>query len=402
MVLETIEHYLPYAFLGLLSLWILTTALVLVGRVVYDWTDGKVRDAAESLTESADFDRRVEEISRRTLERVAADTATPQALAGALARWLVARWGSATYQERARSPLAGARRWRRITALHILFHADHPKILELLEEALASSDGEIVGAAVSLLGRISDLRAARLLVRALMEGRYPASRIATHLDRFPLPIADELLPLLRESKPALRFWGVTLLARYRNEREVGELASDPDERVRKAVAETLGTGGMGGTEASSRLLAGLLDDESWIVRAHAARALGDLNRVEHSESIASLLADTEWWVRLAAKETLFVLGESSVPVLLRHLEHHDRFAKNGAAEVLQNLGWVDRVLEDAMAGRSEDGVKEQLRQALEAGGAAMVSSIVLRQDSSEAPKLEAFLGSLGLPPGEEA
>lgn len=400
MVLDTIEHYLPHAFLGLLSLWILTAALVLVGRVVYDWTDGKVRDAAEALKESAEFDRRVKEIPRRTLERVAADTATPKAIAGALARSLVARWGAATYEERARSPLAGARKWRRITALHILFHADDPKILELLEPALASRDSEIVGTAVSLLGRISELGAARLLVGALIEGRYPASRIATHLDRFPSSIADELLPLLREPNPALRFWGVTLLGRYRNEREVGELASDPDERVRKAVAETLGTG-MGKTEASARLLAGLLDDESWIVRAHAARALGDLKRVEHTESIAALLADTEWWARLAAKETLFVLGESSVPVLLQHLTHHDRFARNGAAEVLQNLGWVDRALEEAMAGRSENRVKEHLRQALEAGGVGMVSSIVLRQDPAEAPKFEAFLVSLGLPPGEE-
>ena len=401
MVLETIEQHLPHAFLRLLCLWILTTALVLAGRAVYNWTDGKVRDAAESLTDSANFDGRVEEIPRRTLERVAADTATPTALAGALASRLVARWGAATYEKRAGSTRAGARRWRRIIALHILFHADSPNILDLLEQALASSDREIVGAAVSLLGRIADLGAARLLIGALIEGRYPASRIATHLDRFPLRIADELQPLLREPAPALRFWGVTLLARYSNEREVGELASDPDERVRKAVAETLGSG-MGKTEASSRLLAGLLKDESWIVRAHAARALGDLKRVEYAASIASLLADTQWWVRLAAKETLFALGESSVPVLLQQLAHHDRFARNGAAEVLQNLGWVDRVLEEAMAGRSEDSVKEHLRGALEAGGVGMVSSIVWRQGPSEAPKLEAFLGSLGLSPEEEA
>ena len=57
--------------------------------------------------------------------------------------------------------------------------------------------------------------------------------------------------------------------------------------------------------------------------------------------IARLLADERWWVRTAAKDALRGMGADAVPSLLSILAHDDPFARNGAAEVLQDVGFVD-------------------------------------------------------------
>jgi hypothetical protein len=49
-------------------------------------------------------------------------------------------------------------------------------------------------------------------------------------------------------------------------------------------------------------------------------------------------------VRSAAKDALRALGVDVAPMLVPVLESVDRFARNGAAEVLQDLGVVDHLL----------------------------------------------------------
>src|SRR3990172_1830819 len=72
----------------------------------------------------------------------------------------------------------------------------------------------------------------------------------------------------------------------------------------------------------------------------------------HSEAgaaaptITRLLADERWWVRTAAKDALRGFGTDAVPSLLSVLSHSDQFARNGAAEVLQDVGFVDFLAAD--------------------------------------------------------
>jgi HEAT repeat protein len=54
--------------------------------------------------------------------------------------------------------------------------------------------------------------------------------------------------------------------------------------------------------------------------------------------VAALLADHDWQVRSAARQGLEAIGPQVEPVLIQALSHADPFARNGAAEVLQNLG----------------------------------------------------------------
>jgi hypothetical protein len=256
----------------------------------------------------------------------------------------------------------------------------------------------VAGAAIALLGGIEDRRAAEALVSALQAGRYPASRIATQLDRFPLPIPDLLRPLLKDSRSVVRFWAATLLARYPAadgvDADLALLADDPDPGVRKAAVETLGV--MGGLHAAPAALA-LLSDPVWYVKAHAARAIGELRRADLAANVAPLLADREWWVRQAAREALEAMGPEVWRDLLPYLDHPDAFARNNAAELYQNLGILDSlvVLEAATDLPSADKI-DLLRKIVTAGGVCLTDALVERSGPSLAPRTRDLLLRLGL------
>ena len=243
--------------------------------------------------------------------------------------------------ERARRPARTERgTWRRITALQRLVRAEHPEARHFLRLSLTDPEPEVAAAGVRLLVEVGDEWAVQLLIEALREGRVPRSRVASQLEHLaPLPGA-RLVPLLRDSDPGVRFWGATLLAPYP---ELGDarlvmLAHDRDPNVRAAAVETLGT--RGGDAARAAILASI-DDPVWYVRVHAARAAGHLLGAGAAPSLVRLLADPRWWVRTAAKDALRGIGADAVSALLSTLTSDDAFARNGAAEVLQDIGFVD-------------------------------------------------------------
>ena len=141
----------------------------------------------------------------------------------------------------------------------------------------------------------------------------------------------------------MRFWAATLLRPYP---ELGgdglvALTWDADANVRAAAAETLAT--RTGPEVGVALLA-CLEDSQWFVRAHAARAVGEVIGVDAAPTIVRLLGDEDWWVRAAAQSALRSLGLDAVPSVVSVLTHADPVARNGAAEVLQDVGYVDELV----------------------------------------------------------
>jgi hypothetical protein len=333
--------------------WALLTGWMLAGRALHELSHRGVRVRGHRLVprgpeESPELHAErarglLARLPLSAIERLAADAGMPRWLSDPFARHVLERKGAEVL--RAASAHRGERgRWRRIAALRVLALAGHPEALALLERALLEGDPDLAWAAVSLLGAHGSRPAAELLVRALRERRHPPSRVAARLDRFPLDVSEILLPLLGEADPALRFWGATLLARYGSRPEVAPalaaLATDEDPSVRKAAVESLGV--VGGAEAEATALR-LLEDPVWFVRAHAARALGDLERLDLAPRVLPLLADTQWWVRAAAKDALQAMGPAVAPVVAGFLAHPDRFARNGVAEVLQNLGALDEI-----------------------------------------------------------
>lgn len=237
-------------------------------------------------------------------------------------------------------PRTDWRRWRRVSALTRLTQAHHPAAPRLVRRAVTDTDPSIAAAAIRVLGNLGDDWAIELLLAAMREGHTPRSRIAAQLERLAPRPGALLLPLLRDPDPAVRFWGATLLAPYPDLGQVSllDLTRDTDPNVRAASVETLG--GRGGQGVAEAALA-LLGDPAWFVRVHAARSAGHVLGASGAPALARLLSDTRWWVRTAAKDALRGIGPQAVAALLPVLTSADAFARNGAAEVLQDIGFVD-------------------------------------------------------------
>jgi HEAT repeat protein len=294
-------------------------------------------------------------------------------------------------------------KWRRISALAALARAQPPELHDLLGRAACDRDDDVAGSAVTLLHRLGDRRAAEILVDALRTASYSASRIATQLDLFPQPIDDLLLPLLDDPSARARYWGASLLARYRGVPDLAPallpLVTDIDPQVRKAAITTLteldaAIGARAGRER--------LGDSIGFVRAAAIRAVGNgaaaadaTSRHDAARQIAPSLADASWDARLAAKESLVRLGPDVWPDVAPYLDSSDAFARNSAAEVLQNLGLVDRVIDEV--GRGTDPGTELLgvlERAFRAGGPRLIDAAAARTDQRRFPTVDTLLTTL--------
>jgi HEAT repeat protein len=297
------DFVVRFALLGLglaFAAWIVLSLTVVLGRL---WFDLRHRETSRGLRP-----RRARRLIRRALAEARTD------------------WG----------------RWRRVAALSRLAKARHPATRRVLRRAVADPDRQVAAAAVRALGDLGDEWAIELLLEALHDGHVSRSRVASQLERLaPVPGA-QLLPLLRDADPGVRFWGATLLAPYPELGQAGlvTLARDADPNVRAAAVETLG--GRGGEVAAEAALE-LLDDPEWFVRVHAARAAGQAAGSRSAPALTELLADSRWWVRTAAKDALRGLDRAAIGALLPVLASPDRFARNGAAEVLQDIGFVDHL-----------------------------------------------------------
>lgn len=335
--------------------------------------------------------------SRELVMRAAAERDIDEAAFEALAGYLRDRWGIEALLRDASAHYSRRERWRRITALRILGRLDHPHTINLLARAVDDRDGEVSGTALALLGRSTDPRAIDLLVEALRSPRHPASRVAVYLDQSPQDVGARLAALLGDEDAAVRQWAATLLARYVDmpvEGALVHLTGDADPRVRKAAVQTLGR--IGGLDAGDAAMQ-LLSDPVPYVRAHAARALGELGRSDQAERVASLLGDGDWWVRLAARESLEMMGSEVWPILVRCLDHRDRFVRNGAAEVVQNLGVLDSlIMLEAATDNPASAKIAMLRRIASAGGVRFTESLVERAGPVVGPRVRQLLDTMGL------
>jgi HEAT repeat protein len=259
---------------------------------------------------------------------------------------------------------------KRITALGRLVQLRHPQAFELLRLAVLSRHPDLVEAAVSLLGRLGDRSAANVLIEILGTDACPASRVASELDHFALPIAEDLCALTRTTAPEVRFWAATLLVRYAGQPQVEEslarLVDDDDPTVRKAAVQALGAMKSSLVPA---VATALLTDPIFFVRAHAIRALAATGEPEHAEAIARGLGDASRWVRLAAKDALVAMGPGAEPALILPLTLGDEVVRRGAIEVMHDLGllraWMRRAAVDDTAGDTIDLVAHVLPAAFD-------------------------------------
>ena len=326
----------------LFGCWASLGAWVLADRWLHDRVGERSRLDADAYS-----DGRLElaSIGRRRLKQLALgpDSPTAVAAAGDLvgARWfrLVAR-ASAPGQSRAR-----------IEALTILVRAGFPDGLALVRAAIAENDSALTTAVLRLVGERQTEDADTLLLEVLVTGAHPRARTATELEPRAGRLRERLIALASHDDPAVRYWAITLLARAMGDSRVALAVAarvgDDDANVRAAVAEALGSVD---ARVARPLLRRLLLDDAFFVRSHAARAVAKTGDGTLAGKLLPLLADQNWWVRAAAKESLLQLGSDGLAVAQRALTHHDRFARDAALEIVLGSGHLQDLIAAADGG----------------------------------------------------
>ena len=372
--------------LGALVLtWVGIFAFVVATRALYDVQKRlvnaarrvarrRIARAARAGTE-VEVDRILRRLRVETLLRAAADTSTSLPVARVFSRHLLRR-----AEPRIRAllePRSHKRaRWQRVAALRVAALGGLPDAATLLRDAIRSSDEEVVSAGVRILGELATTEAQGVLIDTLRGGAFARSRVAAQLEGRAALSVEMLRPLLEDSEPIVRYWGAKLLAHSFDDPAAGDAlvtaATDDSANVRAAAAESLGHDR---SERATQILITLLVDPSPPVRLHAARSVGRRGTTAAAGFLAPLLHDGDWWVRTAAKRALETLGAAAVPAVTPLLQTDDEFARNGAAEILQNVGVV-RALVDRVAGSTNgDGARAaaELTPILAAGGARFAS-----------------------------
>jgi HEAT repeat protein len=385
----TPEELLILGFFLSYLIWLGLAAYVLITRAIHDAMHRNLRatrvllrqkidEAATPSELTRELERLLERVPLRQLERAAADSSTPDWLGHPVATYVAKRLSRRLIRRASRHRTERGR-WRRIAALQILARAYRTAAMPLLERAVEDDDAEVAAAAVRILGALETQDAADILVDALRRQTAAGGQIAPRLDEFAVEVPNAIRPLLLERDPKLRFWGATLVGRYSELAGLGDelaaLTNDPDSEVRAAAVRTLAR--VGGPLAERAAVAALSDDEPF-VRVHAARALGTLGATRTAALVATLLADRDWWVRSAAKQTLESFGRAAEEVLFMYLEHADEFARNGAAEVLQNIGVVDTLVDGAVLEPDAGPKTELLGKVVRAGGDGLAAAAAER------------------------
>jgi hypothetical protein len=270
-----------------------------------------------------------------------------------------------------RELMAPRGKWHRVAAAGILGMLYADASVAVLKQALDDGDVDVAYAAAQALALYSSPEAYAALLFALTRQRLPAARIAGLLEAFHCPTARELIERRADSDdPKVRYWVAYLLgslADVRSARVVEQLARDPEEDVRANAAESLAS------FPNELLLRRLLDDHSWVVRSHAAKAAGASGLGALAPRLAELLEDQSWWVRQNATLALASFGPAAVAPLLKQLHSEDRFARNKSAEALIRCGYASQQIE-LLAGGGE-GWDEAHRFLVDLGRAEAMSTI---------------------------
>lgn len=177
------------------------------------------------------------------------------------------------------------------------------------------------------------------------------------------PVAEQIAAL-RDEDWAIREEAATLLGVQKDARAVAPLVSllrDRDRSVRDAaigaltsigspsimpVGACLADSELAVQEAASAVLASIADGRvldpllralgspDWIVRMHAAKALGRINDPGAVPRLIPLLQDKVKAVREEASGTLAAIGEAAIPALLEALAHDEWLVRLHAVEAL--------------------------------------------------------------------
>lgn len=203
-------------------------------------------------------------------------------------------------------------------------------------------DSTVRVAAGQALGAIMDEAVIPHLCRAL--GDYEESSaptVAEALVDYGEVAVPSILELLSHVRPTARVWAARVLGRIGHSRATSPLLgalTDPDPKVRAAVAEALGL--IADMRATGALLTVVLNDPVPPVRANAAMAVAKIGDKDAVRSIVFALRDSDAEVRCRAAEAIALIAPTDWSPLERALFDSCERVRRSAALSLDRLGAV--------------------------------------------------------------
>ncbi|MEM4251384.1 MAG: HEAT repeat domain-containing protein [Candidatus Bathyarchaeia archaeon] len=226
--------------------------------------------------------------------------------------------------------------------------------IEVLNGALRDSDEEVRLAAVCALAEIGDQYSIPAIVHALAGANgWQVLQVSEKLLAMNADISHIFLEMLNTS-------GAVKSRREAVIKTVLELIADFGQRgserlnlnaartaacqfiqsdqidLRARAIRALAAVGIGTVEEFQLLLAAL-SDKNWEIRAVAAKALGQIGNLEAIPKLTEALTDEAWWVRHNSAQALTRMGQPGIAALRAQLDQEDRFAREIAKQVLEEL-----------------------------------------------------------------
>lgn len=297
------------------------------------------------------------------------------------------------YAEKRLRQLRSRSRSRRSDAARRLGKIGDTEAVGPLKDMLSDRREEVREAALFALGRMGTLPALKAMCETLGAGdRWAQEKVAEAMEEMGDECHTVLCELLREGNAACRAFAAEVAGTVGGNEEavlLEEALHDQEIDVRARAASSLGRLRQ---RASRPALRKALQDPAWEVRCQAAKALGLLGDGDDAEALSDVLRDTSWWVRQNAAAALQELGERGEQVLVETLWDGDRFARETAAQALEEAGLLEKLALEMREGRVDRGKEKAVRRLAEMGRVGCIADFLRR--SRERAVVEGFLSLL--------
>ncbi|MFA5143059.1 MAG: HEAT repeat domain-containing protein [Candidatus Omnitrophota bacterium] len=227
-------------------------------------------------------------------------------------------------------------KWQRIEAIIALGYSGKEETVRILRKSLTAKDQDIHYFTAIALAQMKTADSAHALIGLLEQDHFMQRKLVSLLESFPAGIAGDIIKLLDEKDPSVRFWALKLLPKFKPmqcRKKVEALAGDPSDKVRAAVCECLGA--LGGKE-SRPVLEKCLEDETWFVRMRAVQALAQTLGGESIPVILGSLNDGSIpvldTVKAAIKDNIL----AALPYMKKTFLEGDDFARRLCLEAIES------------------------------------------------------------------
>jgi len=218
-------------------------------------------------------------------------------------------------------------KWLRIEAILSLGHSQLGSVIDTIRAPLLGKDKDTAYFSMIALGQIKTVASARALLERLRKDPSSGYGVASILESYPKDIAGDVIKLMGDKDPMVRFWAVTILSKFASVehiRKIEKFAADPSAELRAAVCDCLGN--TGNVEAKPALLKCLKDD-SWLVRKHAIYAIEKVMGDKAVPDVIELISSPSWSVVDAVKDVMIKHIKASLPFIEKFIAGHDYIPK---------------------------------------------------------------------------